>query len=74
MKKPAPSRTKAFPLFQKGQLWRIGELTLVVTLVGKTYVHYKRYTTQPLGCQIALTPKLSLQDYLVISKAVLISG
>jgi len=61
-------------MFEKGQLWRIGEVTLLVTLVGKTYLHYKRYTTQPLGGQIALTPKLSLQDYLVTSKAVLVSG
>jgi hypothetical protein len=29
--------------FQKGQVWRIGELNLAVTSVGKTLVHYKRY-------------------------------
>ena len=54
-------------------MWRIGDLNLAVTSVGKTLVHYKRYRTQPKGIPITLTSKPNLQKYLVSSKALLIS-
>lgn len=75
MKIPAAPPSPLAPLdpFQKGQVWRIGDVNLAVTSVGKTLVHYKRYRTQPRGVQTTLTSKPDLQKYLVSSKAVLIS-
>ncbi|MHB1307004.1 MAG: hypothetical protein ACYDC1_02590 [Limisphaerales bacterium] len=75
MKNPAAAASALVPLdpFQKGQVWRIGDVNLAVTSVGKTLVHYKRYRTQPRGVQTTLTSKPDLQKYLVSSKAVLIS-
>ena len=64
----------AFAPFQKGQLWKVGDLNLAVTLVGKTLVHYKHYRTQPKGIQTSLSSKSDLQKYLLSSKAVLVSG
>jgi len=40
----AVSARKAIAPFQKGQVWRIGELNVAVTLVGKTLVHHKKGT------------------------------
>jgi len=54
-------------------VWRIGDLNLAVTSVGKTLVHYKRYRTQPKGIPTTLTSKPDLQKYLMTSRAVLIS-
>lgn len=70
----APAEAKPPCPFRAGQVWRVGELNLAVTAVGKTLVHYKRYKTQPKGIQTSLTSKPDLQKYLVSSKAVLISG
>ena len=73
MKTRAASARITFAPFQKGQVWRIGELNLAVTSVGKTLVHYKRYRTQPKGIPTTLTSKPDLQKYLMTSRAVLIS-
>jgi hypothetical protein len=62
-----------FTPFQKGQVWRIGDVNLAVTSVGKTLVHYKRYRTQPKGIQTTLSSKPDLQKYLISSDAVLVS-
>ena len=75
MKSPdaAPATAKSPVQFQKGQVWRIGEVNLAVTSVGKTLVHYKRYKTQRNGIQSTLTSKRALQDLLLSNKAVLVS-
>jgi hypothetical protein len=69
----APTRKPAKDLvpFEKGQVWRIGDLNLAVISVGKTLVHHKTYTTQPKGIQITLTSKSDLRKYLMNAKAVL---
>ncbi len=54
-------------------MWRIGEVNLAVTSVGKTLVHYKRYKTQSRGIQTTLTSKPDLHKYLTDSDAVLVS-
>jgi len=69
----AASPVKTFPPFEKGQVWKIGDLNLAVTLVGKTLVHYKQYRTQTKGIQTTLTSKPDLQRYLLSNKAVLVS-
>ena len=69
---PASAPTNSSP-FHKGQVWRIGDLKLAVTSVGKSLVHYKRYRTQPKGVQTTLSPKPVLQKYLLSVGAELIS-
>ena len=59
--------------FEKGQVWRMGDLNLAVTSVGKTLVHYKQYKTQSRGIQTSLSSKPDLEKYLLNSKAVLVS-
>jgi hypothetical protein len=69
----APPARNTFAPFQKGQVWKVGDLNLAVTSVGKTLVHYKRYKTQPRGIQTSLSSKPELEEYLLKSKAVLVS-
>jgi hypothetical protein len=69
----AVSALKTIESFQKGQVWKIGELNLAVTLVGKTLVHYKRYTVNPRGIQTTLTTKTDLRKYLLSCDAVLVA-
>ena len=69
----APSR-KTFVLFQKGQIWKVGDVNLAVTSVGKTLVHYKRYKTQPRGIQTTLSSKPDLEKYLLNSNATLVTA
>jgi hypothetical protein len=73
MKTGAKTARKDFPPFQKGQVWRIGDVNLAVTSVGKTLVHYKRYKTQPRGVQTTLSSKPDLEELLRNSKAVLLT-
>jgi hypothetical protein len=69
----AASALETFTPFQKGQVWRIGDLNLAVTSVGKTLVHHKRYTIHPRGIQTTLTSKSDLRKYLMSGNAVLIA-
>ena len=69
----AASAPETFTPFQKGQVWRMGDLNLAVILVGKTLVHHKRYTTQPRGVQITMTSKADLRKYLLRGNAVLVT-
>jgi hypothetical protein len=69
----ADSARKALTPFEKGQVWRIGDLNLAVTSVGKTLVHHKKYKTQPRGIQTTLTSKADLEKYLLSRNAVLVT-
>jgi hypothetical protein len=69
----AASASNTLPPFQKGQVWKIGNLNLAVISVGKTLVHHRRYTTQPRGVQTTVTSKLELQTFLLNSNAVLVA-
>ncbi len=51
-------------------MWKIGELSVAVTLVGKTLVHYKRYKVKRPGNPNTMSSKLDLQKYLLSNKAV----
>jgi len=48
-------------------------VTLVVTLVGKTLVHYRRYKTKLQGVNNTMTSKLYFEKYLIDNNAVLLS-
>jgi hypothetical protein len=67
------SALKDFTPFQKGQVWKIGELNVAVTSVGKTLVHHKKYKRQPRGIQTTMTSKSDLQKYLLSNNAVLVA-
>lgn len=54
-------------------MWRIGDLNVAVTMVGKTLVHYKRYKTKRHGNQVQMTSKPDLQKYLMSNNAILAS-
>ena len=69
----AASVLRTLESFQKGQVWKIGELNLAVTSVGKTLVHFKKYTVNPRGVPTALTSKTNLREYLLSSNAVLVA-
>jgi hypothetical protein len=64
------ARTKP-TIFKVGQLWKVGDMNLVVTSLGKTLVHYKRYKTHPKGVQTLLSSKPDLEKYLLKSNAIL---
>ena len=68
------AKAKTLVPFEKGQVWKIGDVNLAVTSVGKTLVHYKRYKTQRNGIQSTLTSKRDLEDLLISNNAVLVSG
>ncbi|MFM1941267.1 MAG: hypothetical protein RI897_249 [Verrucomicrobiota bacterium] len=72
-KTDAASALSSLDSFQKGQVWKIGELNLAVTEVGKRLVHYKRYTAERRGLQITMSSKADLREYLVSSNAVLVT-
>jgi len=73
MKTGATAALKTPEFFEKGQVWRIGEFNLAVTSVGKTLVHYKKYTVNRRGIQTTLSSKTDLRKYLVSSNAVLVT-
>jgi hypothetical protein len=64
----------AVAAFAKGQVWKVGDVNLAVTLVGKTLVHYKQYRTRSTGIPATLVSKPELLQYLLRTKAVLVSG
>jgi hypothetical protein len=69
----AAATRKSLEPFRKGQVWRIGDLNLAVTSVGKTLVHHKKYKTQPRGVQTTITSKSELQRYLLNGNATLVA-
>ena len=69
----AASALQTIESFRKGQVWRIGELNLAVTSVGKRLVHYKRYTVNRRGIPTTLTSKTDLRKYLLSTDAVLVT-
>ncbi len=69
----AASTGKTLAPFQEGQVWRMGDLNLAVTSVGKTLVHHRRYTTQRKGIRITLSSKSDLRKFLMSGHAVLIA-
>lgn len=75
MKKPAaaPATPKTIVPFAVGQVWKIGDVNVAVTQVGKTLVHYKRYTTKRPGNPTTMSSQRDLQKYLLTHKAVLVT-
>jgi hypothetical protein len=74
MKRAEVAAPGTFAPFQKGQIWRLGDINLAVTSVGKTLVHYKRYKAQARGAKVELSSKADLQKHLLANHAVLVTG
>ncbi len=73
MKNPAVAPSPPTPIvpFEKGQVWKIGDVNVAVTQVGKTLVHFKRYKAKRPGNPTTMSSIRDLQKYLVSNKAVL---
>ncbi|MHB1308979.1 MAG: hypothetical protein ACYDC1_01750 [Limisphaerales bacterium] len=67
-----PPTTDTYKTFRAGQLWKVDDFTLQISLVGKTLVHYKRYKGQSKGIPTALSSKIQLERLLRSKKAELI--
>ena len=59
--------------FQVGQIWKLGDENLLVTSLGKTLVHYKKYKLQPRGVRTTLSSKSDLEELLRNRKATLVT-
>ena len=69
-KNAAPAAPTTPTIFQAGQIWKIGDVNLTVTEVGKHLVHYKRYKIQGRGVRTTLCSKPELESYLLKNNAV----
>jgi len=66
--------TNSLVSFQKGRLWKVADLHLLITSVGKSMVHYRRYKMKPTGIPTTVSSKREFQKYLAESKAVLMGA
>ena len=70
--KPLP-RPSLAPL-ENGQLWRVGEGNLKVTLVGKLLVHYKLGKADAVRVPNSINSISVVEKYLKKNKAVLVQS
>jgi len=66
------TRRAALPPFETGQVWRLGDTTLQIGLVGKTLVHYKHFKAKTPRAPTSLAAKQTLENFLTANKAVLV--
>ena len=73
MKKKTSSK-KSPPLtpVQSGQVWKMEDSRLEISLVGKTLVHYKHFKGLTKRAPISLSAKEALEKYLKTNKAILV--
>ena len=57
---------------ENGQVWRMVEADLKVTLVGKLLVHYKLAKTNAVRVSTSINSIAAIQEYLKKNKAVLV--
>lgn len=67
-------RTRRLPLqpLAAGQVWRMGEANLRVTMVGKLLVHYKLGKPNAVRVSNSVKSIKTIEDYLKAHKAVLV--
>ena len=66
-------RSSLKPL-ENGQLWRVGEGNLKVTLVGKLLVHYKFGKPDAIRIPSSIASIATLEKYMKKNKAVLLQA
>lgn len=71
MKKKTSQRTPGLAPFENGQVWQMGDSSLLIGLVGKTLVHYKHYSPEVKRPSVQLTGKGALEQFLQKNAAVL---
>jgi hypothetical protein len=62
----------AFPPFESGQIWQMGETLLKIGLVGKRLVHYKQFKSAANASPVYLSGKEDLEKLLQHHRAVLL--
>lgn len=60
------------PPIKAGQIWQIPDSTILVTLIGKTLVHYKRIKPGAVRVPVSLINREVFEKFLIKHKAVLI--
>ncbi len=57
---------------ETGQVWKMEDSRLEISLVGKTLVHYKHFKGLTKRAPISLSAKDALEKYLKTNKAILV--
>ncbi len=70
--KPAPARRAPLRPLEAGQIWRVGEQNLQVSLVGKLLVHYKLAAPNAVRVSNSVGGRGAVEKYLKTNKAVLL--
>lgn len=69
-----PLRRSSLKPLENGQLWRVGEGDLKVTLVGKLLVHYKLGKPGAARVSNSISAIKTIEKYLKVNKAVLVQA
>jgi hypothetical protein len=70
--KAAPARRAELRPLEAGQIWRVGEQNLQVSLVGKLLVHYKLAAPNAVRVSNSVGGRGAVEKYLKTNKAVLL--
>lgn len=57
---------------QTGQVWRMADSNIQITLIGRTLVHFKRGAPGAKRVSTSLLNKAALEQFLIKNKAVLV--
>jgi hypothetical protein len=71
MRKKIPARRPPLPPLADGQVWRMSEAILQVTMVGKLLVHYKLGKPDAIRVSNSVKSIATIEKYLKAHKAVL---
>jgi hypothetical protein len=74
MKKASPPATTPLRAFEAGQIWEVAGENVAISFVGKTLVHFRRYTIQARGTAPLLSSKPDFERFLRAKKATLRKG
>ena len=72
MMKKTPARRSSPPPLADGQVWRMAEAILRVTMVGKLLVHYKLGKPEAIRVANSVNSIATIEKYLKTHKAVLV--
>jgi hypothetical protein len=72
MIKKTPNRRPPLPPLADGQVWRMAEAMLQVTMVGKLLVHYKLGKPDAVRTANSVNSIVTIEKYLKVNKAVLV--
>jgi hypothetical protein len=70
----AKSKRQALQPLEAGQVWRVAQFNLRVSMVGKLLVHYKLAKPDAIRMPNLVNSKSIIEKYLKKNKAILIEG